>query len=184
MPRVFFSQIHLTPRGTHRAEHQEVCFKSSSSAVSAAAGSWASACQCSELEDYCFYAGQGWTVISTGYQLFPLWQSTFFIIPCYLQIEDVFVLEFASLVLSELTREPIGCEQLVSANILSSLFSRMKNSLDPDVQKNCLQVKAVLIFPSLNIKLAILSVIHSQWNKTGNSQLLFSLWFCLVFVLD
>lgn len=55
-------------------------------------------------------------------------------------MEDVFVLEFASLVLSELTREPLGCEQLVSANILSSLFSRMKNSLDPDVQKNCLQV--------------------------------------------
>lgn len=60
----------------------------------------------------------------------------------YSQIEDVFVLEFASLVLSELTREPLGCEQLVSANILSSLFSRMKNSLDPDVQKNCLQVKS------------------------------------------
>ncbi|XP_026738635.1 uncharacterized protein LOC113501658 [Trichoplusia ni] len=53
--------------------------------------------------------------------------------------EDVFVLEFASLVLSELTREPLGCEQLVTANILGSLFSRMKNSLDPDVQKNCLQ---------------------------------------------
>lgn len=56
------------------------------------------------------------------------------------QSEDVFVLEFASLVLSELTREPLGCEQLISANILGSLFSRMKNSLDPDVQKNCLQV--------------------------------------------
>ncbi|CAB3256251.1 unnamed protein product [Arctia plantaginis] len=55
--------------------------------------------------------------------------------------EDVFVLEFASLVLAELTREPLGCEQLVSANILGSLFSRMKNSLDPDVQKNCLQQK-------------------------------------------
>ncbi|KAL4719594.1 hypothetical protein ACJJTC_008781 [Scirpophaga incertulas] len=54
--------------------------------------------------------------------------------------EDVFVLEFASLVLSELTREPLGCEQLLSANILNSLCSRMKNSLDPDVQKNCLQV--------------------------------------------
>lgn len=67
-----------------------------------------------------------------------------------LQVEDVFVLEFASLVLSELTREPLGCEQLVTANILSSLFSRMKNSLDPDVQKNCLQVK-----PSLRIYLMI-----------------------------
>ena len=55
-------------------------------------------------------------------------------------MEDVFVLEFASLVLAELTREPLGCEQLVSANILSTLFARMKNSLDPDVQKNCLQV--------------------------------------------
>ncbi|XP_063616364.1 uncharacterized protein LOC134789689 isoform X2 [Cydia splendana] len=61
------------------------------------------------------------------------------------KIEDVFVLEFASLVLSELTREPLGCEQLVSANILSSLFSRMKNSLDPDVQKNCLQTLSHLL---------------------------------------
>ncbi|XP_047984691.1 uncharacterized protein LOC125225158 [Leguminivora glycinivorella] len=61
------------------------------------------------------------------------------------KIEDVFVLEFASLVLSELTREPVGCEQLVSANILSSLFSRMKNSLDPDVQKNCLQTLSNLL---------------------------------------
>ncbi|XP_061709291.1 uncharacterized protein LOC133519288 [Cydia pomonella] len=61
------------------------------------------------------------------------------------KIEDVFVLEFASLVLSELTREPLGCEQLVSANILSSLFSRMKNSLDPDVQKNCLQTLSNLL---------------------------------------
>lgn len=56
------------------------------------------------------------------------------------KMEDVFVLEFASLVLAELTREPLGCEQLLSANIFSSLFSRMKNSLDPDVQKNCLQI--------------------------------------------
>ncbi|XP_063395563.1 uncharacterized protein LOC134680367 [Cydia fagiglandana] len=61
------------------------------------------------------------------------------------KIEDVFVLEFASLVLSELTREPLGCEQLVSANILNSLFSRMKNSLDPDVQKNCLQILSHLL---------------------------------------
>ncbi|XP_028175545.1 uncharacterized protein LOC114363880 [Ostrinia furnacalis] len=61
------------------------------------------------------------------------------------KMEDVFVLEFASLVLSELTREPLGCEQLVSANILSSLFSRMKNSLDPDVQKNCLQTLSNLL---------------------------------------
>ncbi|CAG9796326.1 unnamed protein product [Diatraea saccharalis] len=61
------------------------------------------------------------------------------------KMEDVFVLEFASLVLSELTKEPLGCEQLVSANILSSLFSRMKNSLDPDVQKNCLQTLSNLL---------------------------------------
>ncbi|XP_053611630.1 uncharacterized protein LOC128675905 [Plodia interpunctella] len=61
------------------------------------------------------------------------------------KIEDVFVLEFASLVLSELTREPHGCAQLVAANILSSLFSRMKNSLDPDVQKNCLQTLSNLL---------------------------------------
>ncbi|XP_063899764.1 armadillo repeat-containing protein 3 [Helicoverpa armigera] len=61
------------------------------------------------------------------------------------KMEDVFVLEFASLVLSELTREPLGCEQLVSANILSSLFARMKNSLDPDVQKNCLQTLSNLL---------------------------------------
>ncbi|XP_039759536.1 uncharacterized protein LOC120633393 [Pararge aegeria] len=61
------------------------------------------------------------------------------------KIEDVFVLEFASLVLSELTREPLGCEQLVSANILNSLCSRMKNSLDPDVQKNCLQTLSNLL---------------------------------------
>lgn len=64
-------------------------------------------------------------------------------------MEDVFVLEFASLVLSELTREPLGCEQLVSANILSSLFSRMKNSLDPDVQKNCLQVTIRYLYINL-----------------------------------
>ncbi|CAK1540320.1 unnamed protein product [Leptosia nina] len=61
------------------------------------------------------------------------------------KIEDVFVLEFASLVLSELTREPLGCEQLVSANILNSLCNRMKNSLDPDVQKNCLQTLSNLL---------------------------------------
>ncbi|CAG4953951.1 unnamed protein product [Colias eurytheme] len=61
------------------------------------------------------------------------------------KIEDVFVLEFASLVLSELTREPLGCEQLVSANILNSLCGRMKNSLDPDVQKNCLQTLSNLL---------------------------------------
>ncbi|XP_031768976.2 uncharacterized protein LOC113519158 [Galleria mellonella] len=61
------------------------------------------------------------------------------------KIEDIFVLEFASLVLSELTREPLGCEQLVSANILNTLFSRMKNSLDPDVQKNCLQTLSNLL---------------------------------------
>ncbi|CAH2102102.1 unnamed protein product [Euphydryas editha] len=61
------------------------------------------------------------------------------------KMEDVFVLEFASLVLSELTREPLGCEQLVSANILNSLCSRMKNSLDPDVQKNCLQTLSNLL---------------------------------------
>ncbi|XP_075981283.1 armadillo repeat-containing protein 3-like isoform X2 [Anticarsia gemmatalis] len=59
--------------------------------------------------------------------------------------EDVFVLEFASLVLAELTREPLGCEQLISVNILGSLFSRMKNSLDPDVQKNCLQTLSNLL---------------------------------------
>ncbi|XP_049882239.1 uncharacterized protein LOC126378107 [Pectinophora gossypiella] len=53
--------------------------------------------------------------------------------------EDVFVLEFASLVLSELTKEPEGCEQMISANILGVLCNRMKNSQDPDVQKNCLQ---------------------------------------------
>ncbi|XP_072939253.1 armadillo repeat-containing protein 3 [Epargyreus clarus] len=61
------------------------------------------------------------------------------------KVEDVFVLEFASLVLSELTREPLGCEQLVSANILNSLCTRMKNSLDPDVQKNCLQTLSNLL---------------------------------------
>ncbi|KAM3967861.1 LOW QUALITY PROTEIN: armadillo repeat-containing protein 3 [Aphomia sociella] len=61
------------------------------------------------------------------------------------KMEDIFVLEFASLVLSELTKEPLGCEQLVSANILSSLFSRMKNSHDPDVQKNCLQTLSNLL---------------------------------------
>ncbi|OWR40943.1 uncharacterized protein LOC116778968 [Danaus plexippus] len=61
------------------------------------------------------------------------------------KVEDVFVLEFASLVLSELTREPLGCEQLVSANILNSLCNRMKNSLDPDVQKNCLQTLSNLL---------------------------------------
>ncbi|XP_064071601.1 uncharacterized protein LOC113402135 [Vanessa tameamea] len=61
------------------------------------------------------------------------------------KMEDIFVLEFASLVLSELTREPLGCEQLVSANILNSLCSRMKNSLDPDVQKNCLQTLSNLL---------------------------------------
>ncbi|CAH0727621.1 unnamed protein product, partial [Brenthis ino] len=61
------------------------------------------------------------------------------------KVEDVFVLEFASLVLSELTKEPLGCEQLVSANILNSLCSRMKNSLDPDVQKNCLQTLSNLL---------------------------------------
>ncbi|CAG4977067.1 unnamed protein product [Parnassius apollo] len=61
------------------------------------------------------------------------------------KIEDVFVLEFASLVLSELTKEPLGCEQLVSANILNTLFSRMKNSTDPDVQNNCLQTLSNLL---------------------------------------
>ncbi|CAH0695525.1 unnamed protein product [Spodoptera exigua] len=61
------------------------------------------------------------------------------------KFEDVFVLEFASLVLAELTTEPLGCEQLLSANILSTLFARMKNSLDPDVQKNCLQTLSNLL---------------------------------------
>ncbi|CAH1639964.1 unnamed protein product [Spodoptera littoralis] len=61
------------------------------------------------------------------------------------RFEDVFVLEFASLVLAELTKEPLGCEQLLSANILSTLFARMKNSLDPDVQKNCLQTLSNLL---------------------------------------
>lgn len=55
-------------------------------------------------------------------------------------MEDVFVLEFASLALAELTKEPNGSEQMVEANILGVLFNRMKNSPDPDVQKNCLQV--------------------------------------------
>ncbi|KAI5636714.1 hypothetical protein NE865_10540 [Phthorimaea operculella] len=56
--------------------------------------------------------------------------------------EDVFVQEFASLVLSELTREPLGCEQLISANVTNAMFNRMRNSPDPDVQKNCLQILA------------------------------------------
>ncbi|XP_068626528.1 armadillo repeat-containing protein 3 [Battus philenor] len=61
------------------------------------------------------------------------------------KIEDTFVLEFASLVLSELTKEPLGCDQLVSANILNTLFNRMKNSTDPDVQNNCLQTLSNLL---------------------------------------
>ncbi|XP_075981402.1 armadillo repeat-containing protein 3-like [Anticarsia gemmatalis] len=61
------------------------------------------------------------------------------------KVEDVFVLEFASLLLSELTLQPRGCTQLYAANILGSLFSRMKNSLDPDVQKNCLQTLSNLL---------------------------------------
>ncbi|XP_014362590.2 armadillo repeat-containing protein 3 [Papilio machaon] len=61
------------------------------------------------------------------------------------KVEDIFVLEFASLVLSELTREPLGCDQLVSANILNTLFNRMKNSSDPDVQNNCLQTLSNLL---------------------------------------
>ncbi|KAJ2948187.1 hypothetical protein O0L34_g9996 [Tuta absoluta] len=56
--------------------------------------------------------------------------------------EDVFVQEFASLVLAELTREPLGCEQLIAANVTNAMFNRMKNSPDPDVQKNCLQILA------------------------------------------
>ncbi|KPI95148.1 Armadillo repeat-containing protein 3 [Papilio xuthus] len=61
------------------------------------------------------------------------------------KVEDIFVLEFASLVLCELTREPLGCDQLVSANILNTLFNRMKNSSDPDVQNNCLQTLSNLL---------------------------------------
>lgn len=60
-------------------------------------------------------------------------------------MEDVFVLEFASLVLAELTREPLGCEQLMNCHILGNLFARMKSSPDPDVQKNCLQVSLGMI---------------------------------------
>ncbi|XP_060806930.1 uncharacterized protein LOC106129776 [Amyelois transitella] len=60
------------------------------------------------------------------------------------KMEDVFVLEFSSLVLAELTREPLGCEQLVSANVLAALFGRMKNH-DPDVQRNCLQILSNLL---------------------------------------
>lgn len=55
-------------------------------------------------------------------------------------MEDVFVLEFASLVLSELTKEPEGCDQLLSANTIGILFNKMKNCPDPDVQINTLQV--------------------------------------------
>lgn len=60
-------------------------------------------------------------------------------------MEDVFVLEFASLVLAELTTGANGSAQLVDANILGVLFNRMKNSPDPDVQKNCLQVGIYVI---------------------------------------
>lgn len=55
-------------------------------------------------------------------------------------MEDVFVLEFASLVLSEVTKELNGCEQLLATNILGVIFNRMKNCLDPDVQINSLKV--------------------------------------------
>ncbi|XP_026319384.1 uncharacterized protein LOC113229907 [Hyposmocoma kahamanoa] len=61
------------------------------------------------------------------------------------KMEDVFVLEFASLVLAELTTGANGSAQLVDANILGVLFSRMKNSPDPDVQKNCLQTFSNLL---------------------------------------
>ncbi|XP_053611677.1 uncharacterized protein LOC128675920 isoform X2 [Plodia interpunctella] len=60
------------------------------------------------------------------------------------RIEDVYVLEFSSLVLAELTREPLGCEQLVSANVLGSIFYRMKN-IDPDVQRNCIMILSHLL---------------------------------------
>lgn len=70
-------------------------------------------------------------------------------------MEDIFVLEFASLVLCELTREPLGCDQLVSANILNTLFNRMKNSTDPDVQNNCLQVFTFVFGLSLPIFLLL-----------------------------
>lgn len=56
------------------------------------------------------------------------------------QMQDVFVLEFASLLLSELTKETGGCEQLLSADIVGVIFNRMKNCPDPDVQINSLQV--------------------------------------------
>lgn len=57
-----------------------------------------------------------------------------------LQVDDHCVLEFAALTLSELAREPSGCGQLVSANILGVLLDRMENCPDPDVQNNCLHV--------------------------------------------
>lgn len=79
----------------------------------------------------------------------------------------MFVLEFASLVLAELTREPLGCEQLVSANILGTLLSRMKNNPDPDVQKNCLQVRSFLLYSSsvsLNVIFLVTSNIATEKN--------------------
>lgn len=58
-------------------------------------------------------------------------------------MEDVFVLEFASLILSELTKDPNGCQQLLKLYILGVIFNRMKNCPDPDVQFNTLQVTFV-----------------------------------------
>ncbi|XP_026319385.1 uncharacterized protein LOC113229908 [Hyposmocoma kahamanoa] len=62
------------------------------------------------------------------------------IVSLFCTMEDIFILEFASLILSEVTKELNGCEQLLAANILSVIFNRMKNCPDPDVQMNSLQI--------------------------------------------
>ncbi|XP_075977018.1 armadillo repeat-containing protein 3-like [Anticarsia gemmatalis] len=59
--------------------------------------------------------------------------------------EDVFVLEFASLVLAQLTKIPLGCMLFTKVNILGTLLTRMRDSLDPDVQRNCLQILSNLL---------------------------------------
>ncbi|XP_041975374.1 uncharacterized protein LOC121730414 [Aricia agestis] len=61
------------------------------------------------------------------------------------QDEDLFVLEFVSKILAELTREPLGCDQMIAANILDTIFYRMRTCVDPDVQYNCTQILSNLI---------------------------------------
>lgn len=80
-----------------------------------------------------------------------------------LKVEDYCVLEFAALALSELAKEPSGCGQLVSANILGVLFDRMKKCPDPDVQYNCLLVSIAI--PKILLK----SLFHHQHQSIHTS---------------